>query len=329
MLKSKKERIIPKLDSNFHESIFFLEIDFSKNRTKEVKEKLINYYIKAVDYYTSTNQKDFSLYFQTKLLTIMKGQDDHFEKTIQKKLKEEDHKNEIEEILNKEKDIESIQKETIDNELQKQKEQFLFNLSFRKKYRRLKRFNSLKITSNTKNKLAQKSLKISEKLDKKRSIDLTNINNILNGNNNKTSNTNLIFSKIDNSLIDFDKINTLLIIEYVKKLKQYTKLKMQYIDKKTEEYLNYIQTNNELNLLLDDLQDKDNEEAEAIKNQIKANKEEWELYDNKNGNNENENIIKSPVNLENISNLNKILDNIIKKQNEIIKENGKNEIFVK
>ena len=319
MLKSRKERIIPKLDNNFHESIFFLEIEFSKNRTKEIKEKLINYYIKAVDYYTSTNQKDFSLYFQTKLLTIMKGQDDHFEKIVQKKLKEEDNKEKIDEIINKEKDIENIRKETIDNEIQKQKEQFLFNLSFKKKYKRLKRFNSLKITSDTKNKLAKQSLKSSEKLDKKRSIDLTNFNNKLNGNtnNNKTSN-NLIFSKIDNSLIDFDKINTLLIIEYVKKLKLYAKKKLENIYKKNEEYLKYIQTNNELSLLYDDLQDKNSEEAKNIENQIKMNKEEWELYDKKNENNEIENNIKSQVKLENITNLNKILDNIIKKQNELL-----------
>ena len=38
---NKKERIIPKLDDNFHESIFFLEIQYKKTPLKEIKEKLI------------------------------------------------------------------------------------------------------------------------------------------------------------------------------------------------------------------------------------------------------------------------------------------------
>ena len=64
MSNSKKERIIPKLDDNFHETIFFLEIKFRKNPTKEIKEKLINYYIKGVDYYTRQIKKIFLYIFK-------------------------------------------------------------------------------------------------------------------------------------------------------------------------------------------------------------------------------------------------------------------------
>ena len=161
--------IIPQLDSNFHESIFFLEIQFRKTPTKEIKEKLIKYYIKGVDYYTSTNQKDFSLYFQTKLLNIMKEQD-HFEKTVQSKLIEEDYKEKINNILNNTKDASN----TINEEIEKQKEQFLFNLSFKKKYKKLKRFNSLKVTSDTKKKLSVSTNIRKESLNyaKRTSVDL-------------------------------------------------------------------------------------------------------------------------------------------------------------
>lgn len=324
MLISKKERIIPKLDDNFHETIFFLEIKFRKNPTKEIKEKLINYYIKGVDYYTSTNQKDFSLYFQTKLLNIMKEQD-HFEKTIQSKLIEEDQTEKINEILSKAKNNDDNRKNAINNDFQKQKEQFLFNLSFKKKYNRLKRYNSLKITSNTKQKLAFKSRKNSEKFGKKNSIDLPVFNNKLNNaiNKNNNTNTNIIFSKIDNTLIDFDKINTLLIIEYTKKLKHYAKLKLELMDKKTDKYLDYIQINNELNLLYEDLPEKNGEEATNIKNQMKSNEEDWELF-NKNEQREyieKENNFKDKINEKNISN--KILNNVFRKISELIKENEK------
>ena len=320
MSNLKKERVVPKLDDNFHETIFFLEIKFRKTPTKEIKEKLINYYIKGVDYYTSTNQKDFSLYFQTKLLNIMKDQD-HFEKTIQSKLKEEDFKGKIKEILNEAKENDDNGKNALNNDIQKQKEQFLFNLSFKKKYNRLKRFNSLKITSNTKQKLAFKSRKDSEIFGKKNSIDLpvfnNKLNNVINKNNN---NNNTIFSKIDNTLIDFDKINTLLIIEYTKKLKQYAKIKLELMDKKTDKYLNYIETDNQLNILYDDLPDKNGEEAENLKNQIKLNKQEWELFDKSEQREdiEKENSLKDKINEKNISD--KVLDNFFCKISELIKE---------
>ena len=140
---------------------------------------------------------------------------------------------------------------------------------------------------------------------------------------NKNNNTNTLFSKIDNTLIDFDKINTLLIIEYTKKLKQYAKLKLELMDKKTDKYLNYIQIDNELNLLYEDLPEKNGEEAENIKSQIKINKDEWELFD-KNEQKEDiekENNLKEKINEKNISN--KILDNVFRKINELIKENEK------
>ena len=324
MSNKKKESIIPKLDNNFNESIFFLEIQYKKSPSKEIKEKLINYYIKGVDYYTGTNQKDFSLYFQTKLLNIMKEQD-HFEKTVESKLKEENQKEKINEILDKANNTDIIKKNTINEDLQKQKEQFLFNLSLKKRNRRLKRFNSLKISSNTKNKLAFKSRKESVNLSKKNSIDYTSFNNNKLNNINSNKNNN-IFSKVDNSLSDFNKINTLLIIEYVKKLKQFTKLKLASVDKKTNKYLEYIQTNNQLNLLYEDLSDADSEEAKNMKNQIKANEEEWELFEKES---QNEDIkmgknMKDIINVKDIPNIDKILDNIFNKMNELIKENNNN-----
>ena len=251
----------------------------------------------------------------------MKEQD-HFEKTIQNKLIEEDHREKINEILSKAKDNDDNGKNAINNDIQKQKEQFLFNLSFKKKYNRLKRFNSLTIKSNTKQKLAFKSRKDSEKLGKKNSIDLPVFNNKLNNVINKNNN-NTIFSKIDNTLIDFDKINTLLIIEYTKKLKQYAKLKLELMDKKTDKYLNYIQIDNELNLLYEDLPEKNGEEAENIKSQIKINKEEWELFEQNEEKEdiEKENSLKDKINEKTISN--KILDNVFRKINELIKENEK------
>ena len=324
MSNKKKERIIPKLDNNFHESIFFLEIQYKKSPSKEIKEKLINYYIKGVDYYTGTNQKDFSLYFQTKLLNIMKEQD-HFEKTVESKLKEENQKEKINEIFDKANNTDIIKKNTINEDLQKQKEQFLFNLSLKKRNRRLKRFNSLKISSNTKNKLAFKSRKESVNLNKKNSIDLTSFNNNKLNNTNSNKN-NSIFSKVDNSLSDFNKINTLLIIEYVKKLKQFAKLKLESVDKKTNKYLEYFQTNNQLNLLYEDLPDLNSEEAKNMKNQINANEEEWEIFEKESL---NEDIkmgknMKDIINVKDIPNIDKILDNIFKKMNELIKENNNN-----
>ena len=318
MSNLKKDKIIPKLDDNFQQSIFFLEIKFRITPTKEIKEKLIDYYIKGVDFYTSTNQKDFSLYFQTKLLNIMKEQD-HFEKTIENKLVEKDQKEKINFLLNKAKEMNTTPKNTINNEIQKQEDQFLFNLAQKKKQKKYKRFNSLKINNNTQNKLAFRSRKESAKLEKKGSLDLPGFNNKLN-NPNKINN-NPIFSKIDNALIDFDKINTLIIIEYSKKLKQFAKLKMELMDKKTDKYLSYIQTNNELNLLYDDLPDKNGEDALNIKTQINLNKEEWETY-NKNEESkdiEKENYLKQKINDKNI--VDNILDNAVKKLNELIKDN--------
>ena len=306
--------IIPKLDSNFHESVFFLEIQFRKTPTKEIKEKLIKYYIKGVDYYTSTNQKDFSLYFQTKLLNIIKEQD-HFEKTVQSKLIEEDYKEKINNILNNTKDA----SKTINEEIEKQKENFLFNLSFKKKYKKLKRFNSLKVTSNTKRKLSHSSNIRKESINyaKRTSTDLPLFNNKLNNNINK-SYSNSFFSKIDNSLVDCDKINTLLIIEYTKKLKQYAKMQMELIDKKTDKYLDYIQINNELNLLYDDIPDKNGEDAKSIKLQIDLNKEEWEKFEKSTINEDNDDKKFQIVDEKIVTD--KALDNLCKKINELIKE---------
>ena len=106
-------------------------------------------------------------------------------------------------------------------------------------------------------------------------------------------------------------------------MKQYAKFKIELNDKKNDKYLGYIQTNNELNLLYDDLTDKNGDEADTIKKQINMNKEEWEKY-NKNENEEDiakENIIKNKINEKDISNLNSTLNNSIQKMKELIKGN--------
>ena len=327
MSNKTKQRIIPVLDDNFHESIFFLEIQYKKTPVKEIKDKLINYYIKGVDYYTSTNHKDFSLYFQTKLLNIMKEQD-HFERTIEAKMKEENLTEKINEMVNKAKNIDTFQKNTIDDEIQKQKDQFLFNLSFKKKYKKLRKYNSFRVSVNKKE-FNLNSRKDSSKVAKKSSLDLTNFiknnkSNSTNKSNNKNNN-NSLFSKIDNTLVDFDKLNTLSIIEYVKRLNLFSKLQMESSDKKISEYMKYIQIDNELNLLYEGLPDKDNEDGENIKKQIDENRDGWKLFEKENNNEDiiKENKLKETVNKKNIANLDKVLDNAFKKMNELINDNKK------
>lgn len=326
MSNKKKQRIIPVLDDNFHESIFFLEIQYKKTPVKEIKYKLINYYIKGVDYYTGTNHKDFSLYFQTKLLNIMKEQD-HFEKTVEAKMKEENLSEKINEMLNKAKNIDTFQKNTIDDEIQKQKDQFLFNLSFKKKYKKLRKYNSFRVSVNKKE-FNLSLRKDSSKVAKKSSLDLTNYVKNNKSNNNKSNNknnNNSLFSKVDNTLVDLDKLNTLLIIEYVKRLKQFSKSQLESLDKKISEYMNYTQIDNELNLLYEGFPDKDNEDCKNIKKQIDENRDEWKLLEKENNNEYiiKENKLKETVNKNNIANLDKVLYNVFKKMNELIKENQK------
>jgi hypothetical protein len=321
MSNKKKERIIPKLDENFHESIFFLEIQYKKTPLKEIKEKLINYYIKGVDYYTGNNQKDFSLYFQTKLLNIMKEQD-HFEKTIKSKLKEEDTKAKIKEILEKANDVDLIKKNTINTDLQKQKEQFLFNLSYKKRLRRrtLKRFKTLKVMRDTKNKMSRK-LSAVDSFCKKNSLEDVISPQSSNKSNNKN---NTVFTKVDNTVIDLNKINTLLIMEYVKKLKHIEKIELEHVEQKTKKYSDYIQFNKQLNLLYEDLPDKNSEEAENIKRQININEEKWDKYDKESNNKDiinKDNNLKNKINVKDIPNIDKVLDAIIKKMNELVKDN--------
>jgi hypothetical protein len=321
MSNKKKERIIPKLDENFHESIFFLEIQYKKTPLKEIKEKLINYYIKGVDYYTGNNQKDFSLYFQTKLLNIMKEQD-HFEKTIKSKLKEEDTKAKIKEILEKANDVDLIKKNTINTDLQKQKEQFLFNLSYKKRLRRrtLKRFKTLKVMRDTKNKMSRK-LSAVDSFCKKNSLEDVISPKSSNKSNNKN---NTVFTKVDNTVIDLNKINTLLIMEYVKKLKHIEKMELEHVEQKTKKYSDYIQFNKQLNLLYEDLPDKNSEEAENIKSQININEEEWDKYDKESNIKDiinKDNNLKNKINVKDIPNIDKVLDAIIKKMNELVKDN--------
>ena len=110
----------------------------------------------------------------------------------------------------------------------------------------------------------------------------------------------------------------MLIIEYTKKLKQYAKMQMELIDKKTDKYLDYIQINNELNLLYDDIPDKNGEDAKNIKLQIDLNKEDWEKFEKSTINEDNDGK-KFQIVDENIV-TDKALDNLCKKINELIKE---------
>ena len=73
--------------------------------------------------------------------------------------------------------------------------------------------------------------------------------------------------------------------------------------------------------MYDDLPEKNGEDALNIKAQINLNKKEWETY-NKNEESEDiekENYLKQKINEKNI--VDNILDNAIKKLNELIKDN--------
>ena len=76
--------IIPKLPQNYHKSLFFTEIQYKSNPSKKIKKYLINLYIQGIDYYSSTKKQDLSLYFQTKLLNLMK-EVDYFENFLSRK----------------------------------------------------------------------------------------------------------------------------------------------------------------------------------------------------------------------------------------------------
>ena len=290
-LKIIKSLIIPQLPSDFHQSLFFSEIEYKKNPSKQLRKQLINLYMQGIDYYNTKNKKDLSLYFQTKLLNIMKGVD-YFEKILEKKT--EENEDEIDKFietkkfkcLQQEKNIENNLNKNITEQLKGQEDQFLHNLSIKKKLIRYKRINSVSgifRRNTTHNNLGINNKKlISSQLNKKVSVDFSSAFISKEIDKNKNSNSNSIFSKIENSLNGLDRINTLLILEYVKKLKQYMKNEIQNINEITNKYKNYIKIRNELNLIYKEFDDKNDEGAKCIKEQMDLNEKEWEnSYKNK------------------------------------------------
>jgi len=308
-----EKSIIPSLPPNFHKSLFFTEIQYQTKPSKNIKKYLINLYIQGIDYYSSTKQQDLSLYFQTKLLNLMK-EVDYFEKTLSKKETEININidSEKKNILSKAENIENNIYQIIDKEMQEQKNKFLNNLSIKKKYFRFKRINSIKFRrkSSAFNADLRSKKPGSIRISKRVSIDLTNTLYQKVGDKN-----NIIFNKIENGLNGLDRINTLLFIGYTKKLKKYTKEEINIMNERIKKYYEYIRSKNELILLYDDFEDKNADDAKAIKEQIKIIEKEWEDYENNIKKNKDENKNYGLVNIER-DNLDKIMENISKKIKE-------------
>ena len=317
-LRAIKSLIIPKLPPNFHESLFFTEIQYQKNPSNHLKKYLINLYIQGVDYYATTNQKDLSLYFETKLLNIMKSVD-YFEKITSKKFDENDLdtlvESQKEKILNQEKNIENNIDNFLKEQLKGQQDQFLTKLNMKKKLMRFKRINSVNIKRKSvqTNTLDFNKNKIStSQLNKKVSIDLTS--SLFPKENDKNKTSNNVFSKVENALNGLDRINTLLIIEYTKKLRQYMKNELQSMNERIDKYNEYIKTKNELNIIYDEIEDKNGEEAKGIREQIDIVKKEWEEFNKKNI---GENDKYSDIAQMDEKNLDNFLDNLYKKIEDI------------
>ena len=316
-LKAIKTLIIPKLPPNFHESLFFSEIQYQIYPSKHLRKYLINLYIQGIDYYSTEKQKDLSLYFQTKLLNLLKGVD-YFEKITSKQF---DEKN-IDTIIESRKSQFLIQKQSIDNntnknveeELKGQQEQFLKKLNMKKKLKRFQRLNSVNpLRKSAKNKLAFNIKKsIDSQFAKRVSIDLSSSFFPQEKDKNKVGNN--IFSKVEKALNGFDKINTLLIIEYSKKLKKYMKKELQSMNERIDKYNEYIKSKNQLNLIYEEIEDKNGDEAKALKEQIDIYKKEWDEFNKKNlGENDKYGDI---VKLES-KNIDDLVDNLFNKIEEI------------
>ena len=217
----------------------------------------------------------------------MKGTD-YFEKISSKKIEE----NNIDEliqskkdnILNQEKNLDDNINEFIKQQLKEQQDKFFTNLNAKKKLMKFKRKNSSKLKRKTiqNNNLESFSKKISfnNKLAKKVSVDLTS--SLINKDNEKNKIGNNVFSKVENAINGLDRINTLLIIQYTKMLKNYMKKEFQSMNKRINKYNEYIKAKNELNLIYEQFEDKDSEEAKSIEEQINLCKKEWEEFNIKN-----------------------------------------------
>ena len=315
-----KSLIVPKLPKDFHKSLFFSEIEYQKYPTKKLRNQLINLYIQGIDYYNIQNQKDLSLYFQTKLLDIMKGGIDYFEKRVEKEFEENkiDINNYIEEQMqscfDQEKKIDDNINNVLKENLKEQKEQLFEKIKSKKKLLKFKRINSVNIKRKTlQNSLKFKSTKTKGHI-KRVSADI-NFELI---SNNKNKNSNPIFSKIENALNNLDRINTLLIIEYTKKLKKHMKNEFQKMDETMNKYNEYIKSKNQLYLIYDSIDDKNEDDAKNIKEQIDSVVKEWEEFKLKNSkyNNKNNEIVEFDNN-----NLDDFVDNLYKKLEEIKSDN--------
>ena len=319
-VKSIKSLIIPHLPKNFHESLFFSEIQYQQNPTKKLRSYLINSYIQGIDYYNSQNKKDLSLYFQTKLLNIMKGID-YFENTITKKSGERETEidsyinTEKQKILEQEKNINDKIDKIINEQLRGQQNQFLVNLNMKKNLRRFKRISSATAERKSiSNHFSSHNKKFNNlHLAKKVSVQLSSSYFHKETDNNNNKNTNTVFSKVENALNSLDRINTLLIIEYTKKLRQYMKNELQKIEDRINKYNEYIKNKSELNLIYEEIEDKNGEEAKGIKEQIDIIEKEWNENNKKN---EDDNRINDKVIFDE-KNLDNFIDNLYKKIDEI------------
>ena len=181
---------------------------------------------------------------------------------------------ETQRCINQEKLMEVNINKVIKVHLKEQKNQFLTSLNGKRKLIKFKRINSV----NFKRKTLQNSLKIKEnKLKnipflKRVSADISLTEK------EKNKNTNPIFSKIDNALINLDKINALLIIEYTKKLKQHMKKEIQKMDETIKKYNEYIKIKNEYNIIYDSIEDKNEKDAKDLQEQIDSINNEWEEF---------------------------------------------------
>ena len=315
-----KSLIVPKLPKDFHKSLFFSEIEYQKYPTKKLRNQLINLYIQGIDYYNIQNQKDLSLYFQTKLLDIMKGGIDYFEKRVEKEFEENkiDINNYIEEQMqscfDQEKKIDGNINNVLKENLKEQKEQLFEKIKSKKKLLKFKRINSVNIKRKMlQNSLIFKSTKTKGHI-KRVSADI-NFELIP---NNKNKNSNPIFSKIENALNNLDRINTLLIIEYTKKLKKHMKNEFQKMDQTMNKYNEYIKSKNQLYLIYDSIDDKNEDDAKNIKEQIDSVVKEWEEFKLKNSKYDNKN--NEIVEFDN-NNLDDFVDNLHKKLEEIKSDN--------
>lgn len=313
-LVALKSLIIPKLPNDFHKSLFFKEIEYQKNPSKKLRHQLINLYIQGIDYYNIQDKKDLSLYFQTKLLTLMKGGVDYFEKLIEQKF--EENKNEINNYIEKEsqKCIEQVKKfndnmdKVVNAHLKEQENQFITNLRKKRKLVKYKRINSvdLELKPNPIN-LRWKSKKIEDLQIVKRISENFSLKE-------KEKNTNSIFLKIDNALNNLDRINALLIIEYTKKLKQHMKKEIQKMDETIKKYNEYNLRKNKFNLMYDSIKDTNEKEAKNLQEQINSVNKEWDEFNKKTSKSDDK--YKEIIKFDN-NNLDDLIDNLNKNIKEI------------